>query len=707
MQQLIKLVRTLPELQELVEYFLDKDLIAYDTETTGLNKDSEIVGYSICADPTLGWYVILSAWDNQEQKLIKSEACLEAVEFLKTLPGKSLVMHNATYDCAVTEANFKISLIDSVKVDTMLLAHLNDENRSVGLKELGISIFGQDAAKEQQEMKASVIANGGIWSDAQGGNKEMYKADSDILGRYGAKDAILTLNILYEEMPRLLEQDLDAFFFEETMPLLRGPTYELNTVGIKVDAERLQKLRQELETEVLELKSFIYKEINSLVKDKYPGTAKAKTFNINAGQQLSWLLYECLGELFSTLTDTGRDVCDALGMKLPYSDAAKRQFVRSVKDSKGIIWRQAKVNPKTGKLGKPAKVGDLWAYTCADEEALQKFTGKYKWVEALLKYKKSCKLLSTYVLGIQDKVRYGVIHPSFLQHGTTSGRYSSKAPNFQNLPKNDKRVKACMVPRPGNVFVGADHSQLEPRVFASVSKDPTLCGCFARGEDFYSVVGVPIYGVTGCSLFKNEENSFAKLYEDLRENSKIFSLSTPYGRTAAYQAAEMGISIDEAKDLIERYFSTYPNVELMMLNYHSIVKRDGVVYSLFGRPRRIPDAKNIEKSYGTLPHSKLPYVARNLLNLAMNHPVQSSAASIVNRGAIAFYSGVRTKAKNDPRWAQVKLILQVHDSLVAECPKDLSREVSALMKDCLENTVELPLVKLEAIPKIGTDLSQV
>lgn len=264
-----------------------------------------------------------------------------------------------------------------------------------------------------------------------------------------------------------------------------------------------------------------------------------------------------------------------------------------------------------------------------------------------------------------------------------------------------------MVARPGKVFVGADHSQLEPRVFASVSGDPTLCGCFARGEDFYSVVGAPIYGITDCSMFKNDTNSFARLHEDLRDKSKIFSLSTPYGRTAGFQASEMGCSVDEAKDLIERYFSAYPNVELMMLNYHAIVKRDGVVYSLFGRPRRIPEAKNIDKTYGNKSHSELPYVARNLLNLAMNHPVQSSAASIVNRGAIAFHARVRAKAIEDPRWLEVKIILQVHDSLIAECPEVLGQDVAALMRDCLENTVELPGVKLEAIPKIGTDLSQV
>lgn len=705
MEQQIKIVRTLPQLQELAEYFQDKDVIAFDTETSGLQRDCEVVGYSLCADPALGWYVILSYWDVEQKKLIRLPDWEALWQWINSLIGRKLIMHNALFDCMVAEANFQISLMDSVSVDTMLLAHLNDENRSIKLKDLGLSIFGEDATKEQKEMKASVIKNGGIWSDAQGGEKEMYKADVELLAMYGAKDAILTLNVLYEEMPKLLDQKLDDFFFEETMPLLRGPTYELNTVGIKVDAERIQKLKQTLETEILEGKSFIYKEIDQYVKHKYPGGKN--TFNINSGQQLSWLLFSQLGETFASLTETGREVCVALGMKLPYNDSAKRQFVRAVKDAKGTIWRQAKINSKTGKLGKPSTVGDFWKYTSCDEEALEKFNKKYKWADALLKYKKNSKLLSTYVIGIQDRVRYGIIHPSFLQHGTTSGRYSCKEPNFQNLPSNDKRVKACMVPRPGMVFVGADHSQLEPRVFASVSRDPTLCGCFERGEDFYSVVGAPTYGITGVSMFKNDPNSFAKLYEDLRDQSKIFALATPYGRLPGHQAAEMGIHIQEAEELIDKYFSTYPNVELMMLDYHDQAKKNGVVYSLFGRPRRIPDALNIVAMYGNRQHAKLPYQARGYLNLAMNHPVQSTAASIINRGAIELHSRIKIRAKEDTKWKSAKIILQVHDSLVIECLEELAFAVSELMRDCLENTVVLPGVKLEAIPKIGTDLSLV
>jgi DNA polymerase-1 len=238
-----------------------------------------------------------------------------------------------------------------------------------------------------------------------------------------------------------------------------------------------------------------------------------------------------------------------------------------------------------------------------------------------------------------------------------------------------------------------------------VSKDPTLLACFKKGEDFYSVIGAPIYDKTECSLFKDEANSFATLYEDLRNNSKIIALATPYGRTAFQQAATMGISRDEAQMLINRYFEQYPHVEAMMLESHEIVKKNGVVYNLFGRPRRIPEAKNITKIYGNASHSELPYTARTLLNLSMNHRVQSTAASIVNRAAIMLWDLIQARALEDSRYEEAKIVLQVHDEVIVECPQELAEEIRALLKHSMEKAVTLPGVDLIADPKIANNIA--
>lgn len=703
MSENLVVLNDLSRINELKEYIRVNDYIAYDTETDGTEKDSRIIGMSFSAHTDIAYYIVLRYWDVAQQKLIDTEILKEAKSIVESLIGKALIMHNAVFDCFMTDNNFGVQLINYVHTDTMLMAHIVDENRSVGLKELGAEIFGEDSKQEQKEMKESVTKNGGMLTK----NKyELYKADWYLLGRYGAKDAILTIKLFYHLAELLVEQNLDSFFYEEeTMPLLRSATYDLNTTGLRVDPQLLEKTKSELEVQCMEDRAFIYKEIHPHVQKKYPGTKESNTFNIDAGQQLSWLLFEVLGNEFQTLTKGGKELCKALGLKIPYSAAAKREFIQVCQEYLGRVYEEAKFNPKTKKMGRPKKVGEYWKYLAVGKEVCKKLATKYKWIATLLEYKKNEKILGTYILGIQEKMKYNIIRPSFLQHGTTSGRYSSKNPNFQNLPRKDKRVKSVIVSRPGKVFVGADYSQLEPRTFASQSQDETLMKCFERGEDFYSVVGAPIFEKVGYSMVKDDDNSFAKKFEDLRDKAKVISLATPYGRTASFTASQMGIDRQEAQELMDKYFENYPKVELMMLESHEMAKKDGVVYNLFGRPRRIPEAKRIGKIYGNVSHSELPYEARTLLNLAMNHRVQSTAASIMNRSAIAFKNTCLAKAKNDPTWDSVKIVMQIHDELVIECPENIAQEVAEELKNSMENTVELPGVKLEAIPKIAKTLS--
>lgn len=703
MEKLI-VIRTSSEMNVLSEYLQDKTFVSFDTETTGVNKDSEIIGFSVCAEEEIGYYVILSYWDVKQQKLIALETKAWANNFLQKLKNKSLIMQNAPFDCAMVQNNFHVDLMPSVHTDTMILAHLLDENRHNGLKELGVSLFGEDSRKEQLEMKESVHKNGGVLTPKL---YELYKADADLIARYGAKDAILTLKVFGELVPKLFEEGLDKFFYEdESMPLLKGPTYDMNTTGLQVNPEKLSTLKATLQVECMEAKNFIMQEVDTYVRNLYPGTTPKNTFNIGSGKQLAWLLFIELGNEFNILTESGKEVCKALNMKIPYAPGAKAEFIRVIREYKGRVYCPEQINKKTGKMSRAKKVADPWHYLACGKESLGKLAHKYKWVEKLLEYAKNLKLLNTYVEGVESRMRYNVINPNFLQHGTTSGRYSCKNPNFQNLPRDDKRVKSCIVARPGKVFVGADYAQLEPRVFASVSQDKTLMDCFANGEDFYSVVGAPIFGKEGLSLFKDDKDSFAKKFPKLRDRAKVVALATPYGRTAMQQASVMGISKDESQQLIDRYFQAYPKVELMMLESHEAAMKDGVVYSLFGRPRRIPAAKLIRKLYGNSSHNELPYQARTLLNLAMNHIVQSTASSIMNRAAISCWKNIRILSDEDKLWNSVKIVLQVHDELVLEGPQELAHNMNDLLKICMESAVELSGVDLIAEPKIGDNLAE-
>lgn len=702
MESLI-VIRTLPELQKLSEYISDKDFISYDTETTGLDKESKIIGFSVCADVNVGYYVVLYEWKKGELKPL--ETLDKAKEFLQLLNQKNLLMHNGLFDCSMTFNNFGVSLIENLHTDTLMLGHLLDENRSNGLKELGVSIFGEDVKHEQKVMLESIKANGGSVTKGQ---YELYKGDSELIGKYGAKDAILTLKLFYVFVEQLYEQKLDKFFYdEETMPLLRGPTYDLNTTGLKVDSDKLQTLKQELEAQVIEAKAFINKEIAASVADKYPGTKKTNIFNINSNDQLAWLLFDKLDNDFNTLNDTGKEVCKFLQMRTPYTKGDRRLFKQRIKAAIESPYVPECINHKTGKTTKAKLIREFWKYTKADKETLQLYAEKYPWVAKLLQLKKIQKILDTYVVGISEKMQYGVIRPGFLQHGTTSGRYSSRAPNFQNLPRDDKRVKSCIVSRPGNVFVGADYSQLEPRVFASLSQDEKLLACFRSGDDFYGTIGIEVFEKFDCIPKKDGSlEAFGVKYKELRNIAKVIALSSTYGTTAFKMSSAIGKTQKEAQEVIDNYFEKFPKVKQFMEQAHKTAKDCGEVTNLFGRPRRMPEARSIESIYGKKDHAALPYEARNILNLAVNHIVQSTAASVMNRAAIACWQSIRELSTVDNAWNSVKIVLQVHDEMILEGPEALKDDMVTVLKHCMENTVELPGVKLEAEPKSAYNLSE-
>ena len=696
-------IKEVNKLEELRDYIIKNDFIAFDCQTTGVDKESKIIGFSFSAGPSIGYYVALSYWDVEQQKLIDLPTKQHAHSILKLLEGKNLVGHNFLFDAYMVQNNYRIDLMQYLHTDTMIAAHLLNERRSNGLKDLGVSIFGDDAKAEQTAMKESVHKNGGQLTKD---NYELYKADADLMGKYGAKDAVLTIKLFYLFVEQLYAEGLDEFFYkDESMPLLKGPTYDLNTVGLRIDSDKLASLKGSLEADCMEAKTFIYREIDPLVSKDYPGTKKTNTFNIGSTKQLAWLLFIRLGNEFSTLTKEGKNLCKSLGLKVPYSPQAKREFIRICTSSKGHVYSEARINPKTKKLGRPKKVGEVWNYIAADRATLKKYANKYKWVEKFLEYNKNLKLLNTYVEGLESRIRYNIIRPSFLQHGTTSGRYSSKNPNFQNLPRDDKRVKSCIVARPGKVFVGADYSQLESRVFASFSNDTRLLDCFKNGDDFYSVIGAEVFGKLGYSLKKDEPNSFAKKYPELRNIAKTIALSATYGTTAPKMAPTLGKSIQEASEIIDDYFDRFPSVKNLMLESHALAKKSGKVLNLFGRPRRMPEAMDIDKIYGNTDHSDLPYEIRNTLNLAINHRIQSTGASIINRAAIEFKNLCKILAKDDKAWYDVHIVMQVHDELIVEGPEIISKDIATILKEAMEHTVELPGVDLVAEPVVGYSIA--
>lgn len=689
-------IDTVQDTEALLSYLQCFTMVAYDLETTGLLSTSQVVGMSFCTEENIAFYVILHKWENGSliPVLDKQPSVLALVDLLTKMDW---IGHNALFDASMTENYFKVKIIDTLHTDTMVLAHLLNENRRKGLKELSKDMYGEDSAKEQEQMKASVIVNGGKLTKK---TYEMYKCDAHILGTYGAKDALLTFKLFNDLFLELHEQGLEDFFYrDECMPLLRGPTYQLNTTGLKVDQPRLASLKKQLEAECLEAKNYIYAEIQAKIKDKYPGTSSKNTFNIGSNQQLSELLFGIYELEFGTLTSTGKALARSLGLKY-YSKPEKRNFIHAIMQQAGGISSPATM--VNGKQVKAKKIKEPWSYIQVDKKTLAKIAPKLTWVAKLLEYQRKNKILKTYVKGLEERIQYGIIRPSFNQTGTTSGRYSSTAPNFQNLPRDDKRVKECIISRPGKVFVGADYSQLEPRVFAFFSKDARLIEAFKSADDFYSVIGMHVFDKFDCHPRKDDSpDSFAVKYKKLRDISKVIALASTYGSTAFQLMRTVGKSEEDTQLDIDNYFERFPGVAKMMTDAHNTVKEKGQVVNLFGRPRRIPDALKINKIFGNKSHAEYDYRERNLLNLAVNHPIQSTGASICNRAMITFYNNIKELGIEAP------IVCQVHDSVVVECKIEDAESVTLLLQSAMENTISLGEVKLEAIPKTGTNLAEV
>lgn len=696
-QPQLLVIRTKESINELTQYLNEFEHIAVDCETTGVHKGAEIIGISICCEENKAFYIIIKYWKDGKLHNTYEGIQNDVKSLLSTLISKKIIGHNGLFDCQMIKDNFEIDLVQSLYVDTMILAHLTDENRKVALKDLATTYFGEDSTKEQSDMKNSILTNGGEITKSC---YELYKADSELIALYGAKDALLTYKLFLQLIPELYAQGLEDFFFnEESMPLLKGPTWELNSTGLKLDQQAMTTLKKTLEAECAEAKEFIYSEINSKIKTKYLGTNKKNQFNIGSSQQLSWLIFGELRLEFNTLTKAGKTACKNMGMKLPYTASAKRQFIHEcLKLENQIQQPEATVN---GKLIKAKKFKSPWTYISCDKKALQTHASRYKWIEKLLEYQRKMKLLSTYIKGIEERVQYGIIRPSFLQHGTVTGRYSSKNPNFQNLPRDDRRIKECIIARPGKVFVSADFSQLEPRTFAYYSKDPRLMAAFDGSSDFYSVVGMEVYDIHDAAPQKDgSSNAFGIKYKRLRDLSKVIALASAYGATAHQLAPTTGKSIDDTQEDMNKYFERFPGVQTMMLEAHNIVKNQGFVTNLFGRVRRLPEAKKITSIYKKAKHEDLPYEVRRLLNEACNFRIQSTGASIVNRSAIMFYKN--KKLAN----IDCHLVSQIHDELVVECNESDAESVALLLQSAMETTVSLEGVPLEAIPRITKNLAK-
>jgi DNA polymerase-1 len=294
----------------------------------------------------------------------------------------------------------------------------------------------------------------------------------------------------------------------------------------------------------------------------------------------------------------------------------------------------------------------------------------------ILEYRELQKLKGTYVDALPQRVNRstGRIHTSFNQAGAATGRLSSAEPNLQNIPIRTPRgeaIRAGFIPREGWVFLVADYSQIELRIMAHLSEDPAFIEAFRQGGDIHRQTAALIFNVPA-----------AEVTGDMRARAKTINFATIYGQGPFALSRQLGISLEDAKEFIARYFERFSGVRAYLDRQVELARRQGYVETLFKRRRYIPEIK--DRNF-----NQRAYGERN----AQNSPLQGSAADLIKLAMVRIHRGIRE------RGLQARMLLQVHDELVFEAPPDEVQTLAELVRERMENVTPL---RVPLVVDIGT-----
>ena len=310
--------------------------------------------------------------------------------------------------------------------------------------------------------------------------------------------------------------------------------------------------------------------------------------------------------------------------------------------------------------GKKTKTG----YSTA-VDVLEKLQADYPIISEILQYRTLAKLNSTYAEGLVQHIeKDNRIHTNFNQTITATGRISSTEPNLQNIPMRmemGRLIRKVFVPEEGYIFTDADYSQIELRILAHLSGDEQLIEAYKMDED--------IHRITASKVFNTP---FEEVTDLQRRNAKAVNFGIVYGISSFGLSQDLSITPKEASAYIKQYFATYPKVKEYLDNLVASAKEKGYVTTMFGRKRPIPELSSsnfMQRAFGE--------------RIAMNSPIQGTAADIMKIAMIAVYKALKEKNM------QSKLILQIHDELVVETAKEEADEVKRIVTECMKNAAQL------------------
>ena len=322
-----------------------------------------------------------------------------------------------------------------------------------------------------------------------------------------------------------------------------------------------------------------------------------------------------------------------------------------------VLFEKMQLDPKA----KKTKSGQY----ATGEDILQKLSSKHEIIQHILEYRTYQKLKSTYVdaLPLQIDKDDHRVHTNFSQTTAATGRLSSLNPNLQNIPIRTLRgqqIRGAFVANSGNKLIAADYSQIELRLIAAISEEENMIKAFQNGEDIHASTASKLFNIPLEEVTKTQ-----------RSQAKTVNFGILYGQGAFALAEQTGLSRKEAKEMIESYFETYPNLKKYMANQVVKAQEMGYVETILNRKRHLKDINSA--NFVVKAHAE-----RN----AVNAPIQGSAADVIKLAMIKIDEQLTEQN------LKTKMLLQVHDELVFEAPEEELETVKALIKKEMESAYE-------------------
>ena len=579
-----QLIETEEEARKLFDFFVTKQILSIDTETTSINPvDAKLVGLSFAVEEGKAFYMAIPAEREKAQTIVNIfKPLYESTEILK-------IGQNIKYDMEVL-MNYGVRLAAPM-FDTMIAHYVLQPEQKHNMDILAETLLGYQTVHIDELI--------GPKGKGQKNMRDLSPAD---ICDYAAEDADVTLRLYNVLKPRLKEAGVDDLFYNIEMPLV-PVLAEMEMNGVLLDTKALAETSRTLTDRMKQIEQNIYK-------------LAGHEFNIASPKQVGEVLF---GEM-------------------------------------KIVDKPKKT--KTGQF-------------VTSEEVLQQLRSKAPIVDDILAHRGLKKLLGTYVDALPKLInpRTGHIHTSFNQAVTATGRLSSSDPNLQHRPvrgEDGKEIRKCFIPEPGCLFFSADYSQIELRVMAHLSGDKNMIEAFREGYD--------IHAATAARIYKEKIEDVSR---DQRTKAKRANFGIIYGITVFGLAERLDISRDEAKQLIDGYFETFPEVQAYMEKAKELAREHGYAETFFHRRRYLPD---ITSHNATVRN----FAERN----AINAPIQGSAADIIKIAMVHIYERFRREG------IKSKMILQVHDELNFSVLPEEKERVEKIVLEEMQNAypLQVPLV---------------